>query len=482
MNEMMEKRKRVLEVRRYYNTVIKPSLGLDDAHTDIEDPRVAEMIMDRFGVEIPPDTLHNMLIGDFTVSIERALEDLKTSGLFHLQYRALKVLLEDETPEVFFCAGCGVYFSTEVEHSEYDGHTFCSECMETEFSTCSECGELFHNSDIIVAQNGENYCHECAEQFLYYCNECGEYTTEDDMVWDENGYHHICSSCFGAYYYRCEECGSFIHYNDDYYEEDGYYYCENCYEDAVVIHSYNYQPAHLNFHGDGNRFLGVELEVDDGGECTYNAREIIDLIGSHHAYIKHDGSLNDGFEIVSHPATLDYHMREIDWEGVLQELKHLDYVSHDAGTCGLHVHLNRGGFGDTEEEQDLGIAKVLYFFERHWSKIVKFSRRTRSQLDEWAARYLDDDPTHPEDVLEYAKDDASRYRCVNLCNRSTVELRVFRGTLVYETFMATLQFADLMYDIAELSLEEVMDLTWDSFKEMGSKYKEFTSYMEKRGL
>ena len=46
-----------------------------------------------------------------------------------------------------------------------------------------------------------------------------------------------------------------------------------------------------------------------------------------------------------------------------------------AGTCGLHVHVSRLAFGETEEQQDTAIARVLYFFEKHWEELLKFSRR-----------------------------------------------------------------------------------------------------------
>ena len=32
-----------------------------------------------------------------------------------------------------------------------------------------------------------------------------------------------------------------------------------------------------------------------------------------HAYCKHDGSLEEGFEIVTHPMSLDYHLTKMPW-------------------------------------------------------------------------------------------------------------------------------------------------------------------------
>ena len=69
------------------------------------------------------------------------------------------------------------------------------------------------------------------------------------------------------------------------------------------------------------------------------------------------------------------------------------YLSHQARTCGLHVHVNRTAFGETWEEQDEVIARILFFVENHWNELLRFSRRTRSQMEQWAARYgRKDDP------------------------------------------------------------------------------------------
>lgn len=57
------------------------------------------------------------------------------------------------------------------------------------------------------------------------------------------------------------------------------------------------------------------------------------------------------------------------------------YLSHQARTCGLHIHVSRRAFGTTEEQQDACIARILYFFEKHWEELLKFSQRTQQQLE-----------------------------------------------------------------------------------------------------
>ena len=114
------------------------------------------------------------------------------------------------------------------------------------------------------------------------------------------------------------------------------------------------------------------------------------------------------------------------WKKILHCAVDMGYTSHQAGTCGLHVHVNRDAFGDTARAQDAVIARILFFFEKNWEEILKFSRRTQRQLDHWAARYGYKD--HPKELLDHAKKGyAGRYTSVNLTNADTIEFRIFRG-------------------------------------------------------
>ena len=57
-----------------------------------------------------------------------------------------------------------------------------------------------------------------------------------------------------------------------------------------------------------------------------------------------------------------------------------------------------------------------------------------------------------------------RYVAVNLENYETIEFRLFRGTLRYETFIATLQLVHEIYNIAiALTDRELENLSWSDF-------------------
>ena len=179
--------------------------------------------------------------------------------------------------------------------------------------------------------------------------------------------------------------------------------------------------------------------------------------------------------------TKDYHINHMPWAAVLSKAKELGYRSHQSGTCGLHIHVNRTAFGETEAEQDEVIARILYFFEKHWEELLKFSRRTQKQLQQWADRYGLKE--HPQDILNHAKGNQERYTCVNLTNYYTIEFRMFRGTLKLNTLIATLQLLDRICSVAIcLNDNELKAMSWTTFVAGCVDMPELVQYLKERRL
>ena len=349
---------------------------------------------------------------------------------------------------------------------------------------CAHCGEFLPAEDGFYFED-QFFCPDCLEELTLLCHHCGE------RIWRgaNCGTDRIplCRSCYDTYYTHCDHCGRLLPQDDVYYDADDTL-CWTCYEtrqrERESIHAYYYKPTPI-FYGDGPRFFGVELEMDEGGEDTDSAAEILaqaNFAGPIHAYAKHDGSLNDGFEIVTHPMTLPYHLSEMPWKDVLRKAVSLGYRSHQSGTCGLHIHVSRNAFGSEAAVQEEAIARVLYFVEKHWEELLKFSRRTPRQLERWAARYGYRE--HPQEILDHAKKGyhGGRYTCVNLENRATIEFRMFRGTLKYNTLIATLQLVNRICDVAlSLSDQEVKAISWTSFV-AGCREPALIQYLKERRL
>ena len=356
---------------------------------------------------------------------------------------------------------------------------------EPETAACSCCGAVHPSSELTLV-DCYLYCSDCLDRETVVCAHCGCRILFDDNAGIAD--FPLCQRCYDDHYTTCTRCESLISQDNAYYgdEESSEPYCALCYRrryPASGIEDYYYKPEPI-FHGIGSRYFGVELEVDGAGENDDNAEDIMSIGNrkAEHIYCKHDGSLDDGFEIVTHPCTLDYHMNTLPWSTMLDELKEMGYLSHRVNTCGLHVHVNRTSFGETVAEQDACIARILYFFEKHWDELLKFSRRTSRQLERWAARYGYKD--HPKDMLEHAKKGTpcGRYYCINLQNYETIEFRIFRGTLKYNTLIATLQLVDRVCEVAtNLSDEEIRQMSWTTFVS-GCTQPELVQYLKERRL
>lgn len=331
--------------------------------------------------------------------------------------------------------------------------------------TCSICGarlteETAHEFD------GQIMCEDCFDEQTTVCECCGERIWRDNAEGDS--YTTLCQHCYDYSYTSCDACGRLIHNQDAHYEDDSdYAYCESCFDklQEKAIKSYNYKPEPI-FYGSGNLFYGVELEIDKGGEYDSNAEILLNIANAHDdvLYAKHDGSIDYGFELVSHPMTLDYHTTKMDWLGIFNKAVSLGYRSHQTQTCGLHVHVGRSAFGKTHDEQEIVIARIVHFIEKHWWEIVKFSRRTELTLNRWAARYATIS-AEVQDTYKKAKDKRlGRYVAVNLENYATIEFRLFRGTLRYKTFIAALQLVDEICRLAIMLDDKSFEsMSWSDF-------------------
>ena len=356
--------------------------------------------------------------------------------------------------------------------------------MSHETFPCDLCREDYPLSDLITFHH-QQLCPTCYEDETTLCHCCGERIWVEDAIRDDS--IDLCMRCYEREYTHCTQCDRLIPYDEAVYLDDDEDdpYCSACAEERSVrrIQSYYFKPVPL-FHGNGTRFLGVELEIDRGGEDESNAVRLLELANAadENLYIKHDGSLDCGMELVTHPMTLDFHREEMPWEKILAEAVSMGYRSHQTRTCGLHVHVNRDSLGDTLTQQEESIARILFFVENHRNELLRFSRRTQEQMDHWAARY--GRKNSPKEQMEHVKKQyAGRYTCVNLTNGTTIEFRLFRGTLRYNTLIATLQLVNEICSVAlSCSDEEMAALTWGEFVGQLSETPELVTYLKERQL
>ena len=289
--------------------------------------------------------------------------------------------------EIEECAVCGGLDLVNNMIDTADG-LIDSNCwieVKSNYVECHDCHIRFNINDVRLI-DGDWYCDNCSSNdVVCVCEYCGDYFFEDNGHRD--GYHTVCSSCFDDNYCYCANCDEIIQYDDAYQGDDGDLYCERCYNEnddcrpsymgnGEHIQSYSYVPElnfiTLNSNSEPDYYLGVELEVEKGGYSEDNAYEILSDVNSLNNELLHicyDGSLNEGFEMVTQPMSLEYHLKSDFWTKIRKSCLELGYRSHNTEDCGMHVHMSRNGITDDME------ADLTFFFEKFWNIIWKFSRR-----------------------------------------------------------------------------------------------------------
>lgn len=84
--------------------------------------------------------------------------------------------------------------------------------------------------------------------------------------------------------------------------------------------------------------------------------------------------------------------------------------------------------------------------------------------------------------MDKAKKNCGRYVAVKLCNYHTIEFRLFRGTLKYNTLIATLELVNQICELAVLmNDDEIAKLSWSKFV-AGITEPELIQYLKERQL
>lgn len=352
----------------------------------------------------------------------------------------------------------------------YEGFTYCDyyvyfSCGEMhtssiENTTYSEYSDAYFDTDDfeMVYIDGYGYVtQDTANDDFYWCEVCERYVHPDD--WDCD---HDC----------CIECA-------ERNKEEEFDYSPDIDLEALNENPENLPPSSLDdygshnkdsmlmisdgafFEGERTQFkgLGFELEMNQH-ECGISFRNITTwirkVLKNVGVVMKYDGSVSNSYygggELVCDPRTLDDFLKT-DWKSVFERLVEFGVRSHETTTCGLHVHVSRAvmtdevchSVWDLREKTKEAVGKLAAFMTYYESEIEKIARRNSSQ---WAAVIPSDYSKDSEEFLGNITEriacmtsHSSRYHAVNNSNSYTVELRVFRGTLNAETFVASVDFA-----------------------------------------
>jgi hypothetical protein len=317
-------------------------------------------------------------------------------------------------------------------------------------------------TEVTIGNREEYWCEDCTERHACQCEDCRNYTHNDYITRYVEGFGDVCDYCFDSgEYHSCYDCENYYQSEHLYYDDDsGEEYCRSCRDERTpkLINNYSYKPAAI-FKGKGDVYFGIELEVERDGSDTYKDDMAAEIKDSDW-YFKQDGSLNDGFEIITHPMSFDYIVsRQEDFKSMLSKLSSNGYKSYDKKTCGMHIHISKKGFGTWH------LLRFMKFFQDNATFVTAISQRTKDQLDKWAS--IEDESE--ETLLYKAKKkggNMKRYVAINLQNSFTVELRLFRGTLNHSSFFKNIEFTQALFKFSK----DEKEMTVDNFKKYISKY------------
>lgn len=330
--------------------------------------------------------------------------------------------------DIVKCAGyaCRAYADRQ-RCLVYDDEFYCKDCERYEFRVCNSCEETVQTDHSVVDAHGDAWCDSCRDEYVSYCDRCSEFYNNRYAYFYDMGYETWCGECAADYAYWCEYC-------DEYSLEE----CDmHSTQDGDLL-PYDYKPMPI-FHGspDNGLYLGLELECEDiSGSSISDAVDYIRQAwdGERHLYCKHDGSLSDGMEIVSHPTSLE------EWQGSGQKLheltdrlKSMGFRSWDTQTCGIHIHVSASAF-----DNDVHLYKFSQMFYKNPERMQRFAGRGSTTYAEYSEGRLVYE-TLKRKKLEGGRAFSKRYTAVNLNNSNTVEVRIFRGTLNHERILANLE-------------------------------------------
>lgn len=317
-----------------------------------------------------------------------------------------------------------------------------TEQTETELITCCYCDAELNDENVYYGSDGDNCCEDCFNERFFTCSECDHTGYQENVYYSQIACRSYCRDCFYEIFTYCEHCDTEIYREDSRYIESRQMdVCERCYNEIRSesdIHSYDHKPTPV-FHTIDTEtaprlYLGIELEIDDGEDKDFTAESLIDISEDNDLfYLKEDGSLNRGFEIVSHPCTLAFHVQKFPWEKISEICIKNGWKSHDTKTCGLHIHINKSYLSHCES------IKLAILVNTNMSVMEKFARRNESKWSKFK---------NIKKKLE-ANTSEERYEAINWLNRKTIEFRLFRGTLKADTLLATMQFVHAMVNFVK---------------------------------
>lgn len=240
----------------------------------------------------------------------------------------------------------------------------------------------------------------------------------------------------------------------------------------TYIHQFNYVPKYIKHFMPGESeyttlLLGAEIEVGGNNNIPSDnnknsiVKKCIQIMNGSDSdvedliYSTHDSTVQIEFDTM--PCSLEFHKNKMNYREMFEYLDKEGYKGHDCKTAGLHIHANRSYLGKSRISQELVISKILYILEKFNDEICVIARRD-NEYSEFVGSKKEENSL----VELYGKyKDYGKRAALNLQHKDTIEFRMFKSTLKYETFILTLEFVKDIIDYAKsVDIEEIELAKW----------------------
>lgn len=309
-----------------------------------------------------------------------------------------------------------------------------------------------------------------------------EYNIEDDCDYDDYDEQPECDCGCES---DCEDC------------QDGV--CQEGH--AGVVYNYSHKP-HPIFYGNCNDVaagmnFGIEVEVEsnrDDPRPQRGAAIVARHFGEDELYCKWDSSLINGFEIVSHPRTLDsWHEAAPRLVAMTTALRQAGWRSWDANKdghpVGIHVHVSKTALNpppavtkgkrltghpaaDMSSRHVWMLQNLLY---QNAGRAAAFCGRD----SHYGSLTVDPDEVRPSAVAKnlrrggYGND--NRSVAVNFNPENTVEIRAFRGSLNPTRILADIELTHALVEYSR-------SLTFADWRDGAGEWEVFLLWARRSGL
>jgi len=336
----------------------------------------------------------------------------------------------ETVPEMheFKCAHCEVVQPLQIGNI-VNNWTVNGSKMEPITNTWSDGTSRTYVSKVADPQQ---WCRQCKNNDSYYCEECNQRWESDEWESQYVNGDSYCDECCEDRFNWCNDCDEWVSGT-----------CTACNPRPRVIHDYSYKPTPI-FHDTGEYpfnslhssvpYMGIELEIENRG--SYSTAGLSDTFhlwdaDEENFYLKYDGSLSNGFEIVSHPRTMQS-WRELssDFQTILDKMGEMGARSWNTKTCGLHIHVSKNSF-----KSPFHMAVFNMLFSRNaydWQRVAgRESNYARFDRLEGNAVKL----------AKY-NGDSNHFDAINLSPEHTIEIRIWKPSLRFGRVLADLEFVE----------------------------------------